>query len=48
MYYTDNLKNILKKNRFGKYLFAGFAFFFVKGLIWLGIFIAVALGVWKS
>ena len=49
MYNTDNFKNILKKNRFGKYLFVGgFTFFFVKGLIWLGIFIAVALGVWKS
>ena len=49
MYNTDNLKNYLNKNRFGKYLFVGgFTFFFVKGLIWLGIFIALALGFWTK
>ena len=34
------------KNKYGRYLLLGsFAFFFIKGLIWLGIFIAVGLGI---
>ena len=37
------------KNNYGKYLLLGsFAFFFIKGLIWLGIFIAVGLGITNS
>ena len=45
MYNPDNLKNLLNKYKFGKYLFVGgFTFFFVKGIIWLGIFIALYLG----
>ena len=49
MYNPDNLKNLLNKYKFGKYLiFGGFTFFFVKGLIWLGIFIALYLGLWTK
>ena len=41
-----NFKLDLQKKKFGRYLLLGsFAFFFVKGLIWLGIFIAVGLGI---
>ena len=37
------------KNKYGRYLLLGsFAFFFIKGLIWLGIFIAVGLGIVNS
>ena len=37
------------KNKSGRYLLLGsFAFFFIKGLIWLGIFIAVGLGITNS
>ncbi len=37
------------KNKNGRYLLLGsFAFFFIKGLIWLGIFIAVGLGITNS
>ena len=37
------------KNKYGRYLLLGsFAFFFIKGLIWLGIFISVGLGVANS
>ena len=37
------------KNKYGRYLLIGsFAFFFIKGLIWLGIFIAVGLGITNS
>ena len=37
------------KNKHGRYLLLGsFAFFFIKGLIWLGIFIAVGLGIANS
>ena len=37
------------KNKYGKYLLLGsFAFFFIKGLIWLSIFIAVGLGIANS
>ena len=37
------------KNKYGRYLLLGsFAFFFIKGLIWLGIFIAVGLGIANS
>ena len=37
------------KNKYGRYLLlSSFAFFFIKGLIWLGIFISVGLGVANS
>tara|TARA_B100001989_G_C24097462_1_gene250028 strand:- start:237 stop:389 length:153 start_codon:yes stop_codon:yes gene_type:complete len=37
------------KNKYGRYLLLGsFAFFFIKGLIWLGIFIAFGLGIINS
>ena len=37
------------KNKTSKYLVVGsFTFFFIKGLIWLGIFIAVGLGITNS
>ena len=37
------------KNKCGKYLLLGsFAFFFIKGLVWLGVFIAVGLGITNS
>ena len=46
MYNPDTIKSLLNKNKFGKYLFiGGFTFFFVKGLIWLVIFIALYLGI---
>ncbi len=41
-----NFKIERQKNKFGRYLLLGsFAFFFIKGLIWLSIFIAVGLGI---
>ncbi len=44
-----NLNSELEKNKYGRYLlFGSFAFFFIKGLIWLGIFIAVGLGIANS
>ena len=44
-----NVKLELQKNKFGRYLlFGSFAFFFIKGLIWLGIFISVGLGITNS
>ena len=37
-------KNFLFKSKLGKYLVMGsFAFFLIKGLIWLGIFLFVGL-----
>ena len=49
MYNPDNLKNLLNKYKFGKYLFVGgLAFFLVKGLVWLGIFISFYLGLWAK
>ena len=37
------------KNKYGKYLLLGsFAFFFIKGLVWLGVFLAVGLGITNS
>ena len=39
----------LAKNKYGRYLlFGGFAFFFIKGLVWLGVFIAVGSGIINS
>ena len=36
------IKNILSKNKYGKYLaIGGFAFFFIKGLIWLAVIFSV-------
>ena len=44
-----NFKFETLKNKYGRYLLLGsFAFFFIKGLIWLGIFIAVSLGIANS
>ena len=44
-----NFKLEPQKNKFGRYLFIGsFVFFFIKGLIWLGVFIAVGLGITNS
>ena len=44
-----NFKFEILKNKFGRYLLLGsFAFFFIKGLIWLCIFIAVGLGITNS
>ena len=46
MFYLNKIKESLLKNKYGKYMIVGgFAFFFVKGLVWLGIFILVGLGV---
>ena len=44
-----NFKLETQKNKYGRYLLlGGFAFFFIKGLIWLGIFITVGLGITNS
>tara|TARA_Y100001949_G_scaffold78681_1_gene66575 strand:+ start:579 stop:728 length:150 start_codon:yes stop_codon:yes gene_type:complete len=46
MFYLNKIKESLLKNKYGKYMIVGgFTFFFVKGLVWLGIFILVGLGV---
>ena len=46
MFYLNKIKESLLKNKYGKYMVVGgFTFFFVKGLVWLGIFILVGLGV---
>ena len=46
MFYLNKIKESLLKNKYGKYVIVGgFTFFFVKGLVWLGIFILVGLGV---
>jgi len=35
----ESIKKKFLKNKFGKYiLFGSFAFFFIKGLVWLAIF----------
>ena len=39
MSFIDKLKNFLKKSKLGRYfLIGGFAFFLIKGLVWLVIF----------
>ena len=43
-----NFKLELQKNKYGRYLLLGSFVFFIKGLIWLGIFIAVGLGITNS
>ncbi len=44
-----NFKFEILKNKYRGYLLLGsFAFFFIKGLIWLGIFIAIGLGMTNS
>ncbi len=44
-----NFKFELQKNKYGRYLLLGsFTFFFIKGLIWLGVFIAAGLGIVSS
>ena len=46
MFYLNKIKESLLKNKYGKYMIVGgFTFFFVKGLVWLGIFILVGIGV---
>tara|TARA_Y100000768_G_scaffold15973_1_gene11134 strand:+ start:275 stop:424 length:150 start_codon:yes stop_codon:yes gene_type:complete len=46
MFYLNKIKESLLKNKYGKYMIVGgFTFFFVKGLVWLGIFILVGFGV---
>ena len=45
MSYLIKLKENLYKHKYGKYLlFGSLTFFFIKGLVWLVIFIAVGLG----
>tara|TARA_X000000368_G_scaffold178689_1_gene141011 strand:+ start:332 stop:484 length:153 start_codon:yes stop_codon:yes gene_type:complete len=45
MLYFSKLKESLSKRKYSKYLFfGGFAFFLIKGLIWIGIFIVVGQG----
>jgi len=47
--YLSRIKESLLKNKFGKYLLiGGFTFFFVKGLVWLGIFMFLGLGMFNS
>tara|TARA_Y100000590_G_C15623782_1_gene978586 strand:+ start:603 stop:755 length:153 start_codon:yes stop_codon:yes gene_type:complete len=49
MFYLYKLKENLLKNKIGKFLlFGGFTFFFIKGLVWLGIFVLVGLGLVNS
>tara|TARA_B100000989_G_scaffold261918_1_gene213171 strand:- start:272 stop:424 length:153 start_codon:yes stop_codon:yes gene_type:complete len=49
MFYLSKIKESLTKKKYGKYiLISGFTFFLVKGLIWLGIFIVVGSGIFKS
>tara|TARA_B100000614_G_C14228443_1_gene361285 strand:- start:366 stop:518 length:153 start_codon:yes stop_codon:yes gene_type:complete len=44
-----NFKFVQLKNKYGRYLLLGsFAFFFIKGLVWLGVFIAVGSGIINS
>jgi len=46
MFYLNKIKENLLKYKYGKYfIVGGFTFFFVKGLVWLGIFILVGFGV---
>ena len=48
MFYLTKIKESLLKNKYGKYiLIGGFTFFLLKGLIWLGIFTAVGLGLFN-
>ena len=49
MKHLKNFKFELQKNKYGRYLLLGsFAFFFIKGLVWLGVFIAIGLGITNS
>ena len=49
MFYLTKIKESLLKNKYGKYiLVGGLTFFLLKGLIWLGIFTAVGLGLFNS
>lgn len=44
----NDIKNFLKKNKYGRFIVAGsFFFFFIKGLIWLVIIALAWLGVGK-
>ena len=43
-----NFKLELQKNKYGRYLLLGSFAFFCQGLIWLGVFIAVGLGIANS
>lgn len=44
---TDTKKESKAKNWLKKFGIAGFLFFFVKGLVWIGVFIAAYFG-WKG
>jgi len=49
MFYLTKIKESLLKNKYGKYiLVGGLTFFLLKGLIWLGIFTVVGLGLFNS
>ena len=46
--YLIKFKQCLLKNKFGKFLLiGGFAFFFIKGLMWMGFFIFFGLGMYN-
>ena len=41
----DKIKNLLKKNKYGRYFFiGGFFFFLIKGIFWLVLLVALWLG----
>tara|TARA_Y100001970_G_C14180979_1_gene829816 strand:+ start:151 stop:300 length:150 start_codon:yes stop_codon:yes gene_type:complete len=43
-----NIKAYLSRSRYGKYLLVGgFAFFFIKGLVYLAFIVAVFFGLWS-
>ena len=45
----NRINKFIFKNKTNKYLImGGFSFFFIKGLIWLGVFIAIGLGITNS
>ncbi len=44
----NNIKNLLKKNKYGRYMIVGsFLFFLIKGLIWLVIIAFAWFGIGK-
>ncbi len=48
MTFVNKTKEILLKNKYGKYLLVGgFTFFFIKGIVWLGVFILVGFGLFN-
>tara|TARA_B100001027_G_scaffold13633_1_gene8231 strand:- start:1000 stop:1152 length:153 start_codon:yes stop_codon:yes gene_type:complete len=49
MIQLNKLKSDLLKNKYSKYILLGsFTFFFLKGLVWLGIFLFVGLGMFNN